>query len=108
MSDTDFDRRLQELFENFRRQLPERLRTILASWNLYLESGQTDALEELRFHTHKLAGAASTYGYTEIGEIARQIETRLDDFIGKGEHDEIKRELQPHIDHIEELIKAAN
>ena len=106
MSDIDFDKRLQELFENFRRQLPERLRTILAAWNHYLESDETAALEELRFHIHKLAGAASTYGFTEIGENARQVETRLDDFLNQGEHAEIERELQPRIDHIEELIKA--
>jgi HPt (histidine-containing phosphotransfer) domain-containing protein len=104
MSDIDFDKRLEELFENFRRQLPERLRTILEAWRLYLETEQTPALEDLRFHIHKLAGAASTYGFTEIGDNARQIETRLDDYLQQGVSTGIETELQPRIDHIKELI----
>jgi chemotaxis protein histidine kinase CheA len=107
MSEIDFDKRLEELYANFRRQLPERLKTILEAWQTYRQGRQTHELEELRFHVHKLAGAASTYGFTEIGETAREVETRLDDYLQQGVTDGIETELQPRIDHIKELIDNA-
>lgn len=106
MSDIDFDKRLEELYANFRRQLPERLKTILEAWQAYAASRQAAELEDLRFHIHKLAGAASTYGFTEIGENAREVETRLDDYLRQGRFDGLDAELGPRIEHIESLIKA--
>lgn len=107
MSDTDFDKRLEELYENFRRQLPVRLKTIEDSWQTYLANQQNADLEDLRFHIHKLAGASSTYGFTEIGENARKLETRLDDYLRLEENSSLEAELQPQIDHIAALIKAS-
>jgi len=106
MSEIDFDKRLEELYENFRRQLPERLKTILEAWHAYQARHETSDLEDLRFHVHKLAGAASTYGFAEIGETARQVETRLDDYLREAGSIDIETELQSSIDHIETLIKA--
>jgi len=106
MSEIDFDKRLEELYENFRRQLPERLKTILEAWQAYLANHRTSDLEELRFHIHKLAGAASTYGFTEIGENAREVETRLDDYLRQDSDTGLETEIRPRIEHIETLIKA--
>ncbi|MBD3669578.1 MAG: Hpt domain-containing protein [Gammaproteobacteria bacterium] len=105
MSEINFDERLQELFDNFKQQLPTRLDTILTAWKGYLETGQQVDLEELRFHIHKLAGAASTYGFTEIGENARTVETRLDQFLKDGSREEVEAELTPSIRYIQDLIE---
>ena len=106
MSEIDFDKRLEELYENFRRQLPERLKTILEAWQGWQTRHETADLEELRFHVHKLAGAASTYGFTEIGERAREVETRLDDYLRQGTDTGLEADLKPRIEHIESLIRA--
>lgn len=102
----DFDEKLQELHANFRRQLPQRLTTCLNAWEDYKKSDDKEALNQLRFQTHKLAGAASIYGFEEIGISARTIELLVDKYYA-GDIEEpqtFHAQLHPHITELKQLI----
>lgn len=102
-----FDDKLQELFANFRRQLPARLTTCLDAWEEYNSSQNNEALDKLRFQSHKLAGAASIYGFEDIGNTARAIELLVDKYYAGDSKDPqaFSSELQPQITELEQLIK---
>ena len=104
----DFDIKLQELFANFQRQLPDRLSTCLDAWRQYYEHNDKEALNQLRFHTHKLAGAASIYGFENIGNSARSIELLVDKFYAGDIADTqtFNTQLKPQINELEKLILA--
>ena len=106
----DFDIKLQELFDNFRRQLPDRLTTCLDAWQEYCESNDKEALSQLRFHTHKLAGAASIYGFENIGNSAKSIELLVDKFYAGDIQDTqvFNTQLKPQINELEQLILAVD
>lgn len=103
----DFDEKLQELFANFRRQLPARLTTCLTAWESYNNNNDTDALNQLRFQSHKLAGAASIYGFENIGDSARQIELLVDKFETDNikNPDNFRQQIEPHILLLQKLIQ---
>ncbi|MDH5183064.1 MAG: Hpt domain-containing protein [Gammaproteobacteria bacterium] len=102
----NFDDKLEELFANFRRQLPARLTTCLDAWEIYQKSHDDEALNQLRFQTHKLAGAASIYGFEDIGNTARTIELLVDNYYN-GEIKDTEKfsvELMPHIAELKQRI----
>lgn len=104
----EFDIKLQELFANFRRQLPDRLSTCLEAWKDYQENNNKEALNQLRFQTHKLAGAASIYGFENIGILAKSIELLVDKFYAGDIKDTqtFSTQLMPQINELEQLILA--
>lgn len=70
--------RLNALVADYRRQLPEQLRAIESLFATVLEMpDQPASLEALYRALHKLAGSGATFGYTEMGKIARQWERTL-------------------------------
>jgi len=102
----DFDAKLAELFANFRRQLPNRLSTCMAAWESYSANDDSDALSQLRFQSHKLAGAASIYGFEEIGDSARNIELLVDQFYAGSLDNKqtFQQQLAPHIQLLKKLV----
>jgi len=102
----DFDEKLEELFANFRRQLPTRLTTCMDAWEAYTENKDSDALNQLRFQCHKLAGAASIYGFEEIGDSARSIELLVDQFYtgNIGDPQTFQQQLERHIQLLSKLV----
>ncbi|MBV2129502.1 diguanylate cyclase [Arsukibacterium indicum] len=62
--------------QKFEQSLPERAETMLT---LALNLTKGNELGQLKAEAHKLAGACGTFGYAELGKMARQIEQRVID-----------------------------
>ena len=85
MSREELEKRLAELREGFRGELPGRLDEITAAWRVLRESGwnEEDAktLERL---AHTLAGGAATFGLQTVSEAARTLELAVGALQGGG------------------------
>ena len=69
-----FDATLEHLREQFVAGAQQRVRRISdLVLRLGQDSGDTAALEDLRQHAHRLAGAAATYGYPELARNGQEI-----------------------------------
>jgi chemotaxis protein histidine kinase CheA len=67
--------RLNELYADYRQQLPERISYIAQQLEAYCTaSPPPGALANLHYALHKLAGSGATFGHSELGEIARHWE----------------------------------
>lgn len=64
---------LEELKEQYRNSLPEKIRT-LETHLQDLRAGQASALEGIRLLAHSLHGSGSTFGYPVISAAARRVE----------------------------------
>lgn len=73
--DENVNTRLEQLYADYRQQLPERIRFIAQQFAAYCaHSNSPTALHDLHHALHKLAGSGATFGHTEMGKIARQWE----------------------------------
>ena len=71
----DLNTRLTELYADYQQQLPERIRYIVQQFEMYCPpSSSLSALSNLHRALHQLAGSGATFGYTELGSIARRCE----------------------------------
>ena len=67
--------RLNELYADYRQQLPERISYIAQQLEAYRTvPTPAAALPNLHYALHKLAGSGATFGHTEMGNIARRWE----------------------------------
>lgn len=73
--------KLQKLLDLFRLQLPQRLDEIDNAWQQVKQQAEPDSDSEvvtvLIRLIHSLAGSAGTFGYAELGKLARRLELRL-------------------------------
>jgi HPt (histidine-containing phosphotransfer) domain-containing protein len=67
--------RIAALTEDYRAKLPERLEFFQSLSDQINEDSDIDFITELRHNAHKLAGSAGSYGFTELGEIASEVDT---------------------------------
>lgn len=71
----DVNTRLTELYADYQQQLPERIRYLVQQFETYCSSASSpNALSNLHHALHQLAGTGATFGYTELGSIARHCE----------------------------------
>jgi HPt (histidine-containing phosphotransfer) domain-containing protein len=85
-SSQEFAERLNKLKQSFLDSLPDRLSFIeRTSEVIALDSSSAadlqQALKTLRAKTHDLAGAAGTFGFTKLGELAYQAEMACGDLL---------------------------
>ncbi len=66
--------RMQELAEKFASQLPGRLADLEEAAKRFFREGSDDARYAVQIQAHKLAGAAATFGYTELSRISADLE----------------------------------
>jgi len=75
----ELEKRLAELREGFRDELPQRLDNISTAWRVLQESGwNDDNAETLERLAHSLAGAGATFGLASISEAARALELAVE------------------------------
>lgn len=71
------DARLRELNALYAGSLPRKLNDIeTAMQELMLDPDNKDRLERLHTLLHGLTGSAGTFGFTQLGSLARELETR--------------------------------
>jgi diguanylate cyclase (GGDEF)-like protein len=91
-----FQTQLKALREAFAADLPAQLHALEQSWSDSTPS-ERDKLQEAHQRAHRLSGAASTFGFTELGQILHALEQRLQASREKAEpglHEEFQALLQ--------------
>lgn len=74
---TNWEQEFRQLHEHFVSTLPSRLNTLNECWNLWCFNWGEAAKYQFRFEVHKLAGATSSYGLTDLSERAQAVELYL-------------------------------
>ncbi|MDZ7661373.1 Hpt domain-containing protein [Thiohalophilus sp.] len=74
---TDIQRRLEQLHNNYARQLPAKIEAIQCSWQGLADNMTADGLEQLMRQCHTLAGTGTSYGFARVTEHCRAIEQLL-------------------------------
>lgn len=74
----DFVAFLQSQRDRYRRELPQKIAELEQAW-AGLASGAADAdrLTHLQRLAHNLAGSSGTFGFPELGAVARELESCL-------------------------------
>lgn len=78
----NFEDRLLAVRSRYAVDLEEQIIVVRAAWNKYLRmrenaGGWADAPDELQSHVHKIAGSSGLFGYTEVGNIALDLDAEL-------------------------------
>ena len=77
---TDILAALAAFKENYAKKIPAKTGEIRQSWEtLKADRENGEVFQQLHRQSHTLAGTAGTYGFEEIGNIAKAIETTVDD-----------------------------
>ena len=73
--DDSVNARLDQLYADYQRQLPERINYVALQLSAYCaQPNPPAALQNLHHALHKLAGSGATFGHTEMGKVARHWE----------------------------------
>ncbi len=67
--------RIERLGQRFRAELPDRLSELEASFDrLAVKNDDLEALQDLRYQSHRLAGSGATFGLNHLSTLARRVE----------------------------------
>jgi HPt (histidine-containing phosphotransfer) domain-containing protein len=75
--DEEFEQQMAGLRETFRSRLPDYHANLVRARSAFISSGE-EGVRELRKMAHALAGAAGTFGFPEIGDVAMEVEATAD------------------------------
>lgn len=75
--------RLQELFLNYSRNLPNKIEQINQTWQELITRFNSENFIIFHRQVHSLCGSAGTYGYSELSKAARELEIYLKKLLGK-------------------------
>lgn len=81
--DKDPQAKLQQLFIEYGKKLPEKIAEIDKLWQQLSQHWNKKDLDNLYRCTHTLTGSAGTYGYLEISNAARNIVNQLKKYLEK-------------------------
>ena len=73
---------LQELRDNYAKELPEKIRQIREGLDTLRANRDTESLRTLHRYTHSLTGSGATFGFAEVSTAARKLEQALKNLIG--------------------------
>ena len=102
----ELQRHLQQLSHTFAQRLQEELPALALNAERMLHAEpheQLQHLQRLRDQLHKLAGAAGTFGFSSLGQRARELEQEADQWL-----DTLQREQQSLHDFSDSLQALAN
>lgn len=80
--DNKIQEKLQELFVNYTKNLPHKLRDLQTHWQQLCEKYDVDSFKNFHREVHSLTGSAGTYGYDELSKAARELEVYLKSLLG--------------------------
>lgn len=99
--------RLNALYADYRRQLPENIGGIAQLFEAYCaQPDPSAALKKLHHALHKLAGSGATFGHSEMGNIARHWEHLTGDLISSSAPPSISQQQEMRA-LLEQLSRAA-
>jgi diguanylate cyclase (GGDEF)-like protein len=93
--------RIERLSQRFRAELPDRLSELEGSYErLASQRDDFEALQELRYQSHRLAGSGATFGLHHLSTLARKVEDIVVGSIENGEplKESAATELRGHLD----------
>jgi diguanylate cyclase (GGDEF)-like protein len=73
----NINEKLQALYKEYSKNLPAKIDTIVANWSKLSEHWQPELLHDFHREIHSLCGSAAIYGYGELSQAARELETFL-------------------------------
>jgi len=85
----EIQQKLRALYDEFAVMLPSKLEEINDAWRTVLQSNSTTDLNDLIFYCHKLAGAGTSFGFQDITESARAVETELKNVLNKSDDEHV-------------------
>lgn len=101
MPDLDkIQRQLKKLSDDYAAQLPEKLLTIKECWSALSTHFNKEAINELIFLTHKLAGSGTSFGFQNVSDKARVIEIELNTVATKTDQTFWDNEQRIHIENL--------
>ena len=75
---SDFQNRYEQLRARYTASLLQKLTEIETAWAALQKDPDTPAVRsELQRHVHRLSGSAAAYGFEQVGNLARQVDTQL-------------------------------
>jgi len=85
MSVDEFERQLEAISAEYRRELPARLERVDRLWRDLASRGTgTKRITELLRELHSIAGTARTFGVAGVSEAATEAESFLEPFASQG------------------------
>lgn len=72
-----FEENLKRLKDQYAKQLPEKVKTIMDDWQNIKMQWNQDLLTHLHRNVHSLIGTSGTFGFSALSIQARELETRL-------------------------------
>jgi chemotaxis protein histidine kinase CheA len=85
VSTEDFQRQLEAISAEYRRELPAKLDAIETLWRGLSDRGSgTGSIADLRRELHSLAGSARTFGIAGVSEAAATAESFLEPYARRG------------------------
>ena len=97
----------EDLKRYFAGRLPARFAEIDASYRAARDGGWTGpSLRTFHRLVHSLAGAGATFGFPEVGDVARRLERRLAAFLQSGATPPAPVELREIEDLVAQLLES--
>lgn len=77
--------KLQELFANYTKNLPEKIQALQFHWEELREQFSPERLQNFHRQVHSLCGSSATYGYAVLSKGCRELETYLKSLLDEKE-----------------------
>jgi len=103
----NIEEKLRGLRNSYIQHLPGKIKDVQKLWNSLCNGWQNETIDELHRIVHSLAGSAGTFGFAQMGEIARSADNILKNYrdTEMPPHNSVKDELE---DIFEKLSSICN
>lgn len=99
--------KLKVLQQGYAEQVPGKIRQIETDWPKLLEHWDRKILTDLERFVHSLTGSGKTFGFPEISTTARELETRLRNFLQVPTEPSVEQKQQTQLS-VSALLEALN
>ena len=116
ISQSSFEENLKRLKDQYAKQLPGKIKSIIDDWLIIKNSWENEVLTRLHRNVHSLIGTSGTFGFSALSIQARELETALKPFTQASpeSHDLpdiyqlIDQKLQKILEQAEQISKQTN
>lgn len=97
--------KFEELKKEYIAQIPGKMKQLQDDFSKLKQNPSIEALKPVRMVIHKTAGTAGSFGYSQVTDICRAMDSKLTSIIDENAQDKINAQL---ISEIESCIKNVN